>query len=325
MAQLTEQNPQVPAKKPQTGLQSLSTFLNGDQIKNKFSEILGEKANGFISSLLSLANNDKALQNCDRNSIYTSALLAAALNLEINPNLGQAYIIGYNSKQSDGTYKQVAQFQIGYKGIKQLAQRTGRYKFIHESDVREGELVRHDRLTGEIVFNWIQDTSVRNQKPVIGYVSYFELDNGFKSTFYMTVEELEKHAKEYSQTYKKYSTGLWKDKKHEMCIKTVVKMNISKNGPMSVEMSRAVVADQSVIKNDSFVDNPETIDLEPEYVDNAEQTPEEKVEDKKQAARAAKKEAEKKNASNVPQENIAPNAGNEPQLFQEPPGQQKMP
>lgn len=278
------------AQKPTTGIKSLSNFLSGDAIKAKFTEVLGNSANGFISSLLSLASNDKALVNADQPSIYTAALLAASLKLEINPNLGQAYIIAYNSRQADGTFKCVAQFQIGYKGIKQLAQRTGKYKFINESDVREGELKNWDRMTGEITFDWNQDIAAREKLPIIGYMSYFELNNGFKSTLYMTAEEIESHAKEYSQTYKKYNSGLWKDKKVAMALKTVVKLNLSKNGPLSVEMQKAVVADQAVITNDSFVES-KTVDIPTEYVDNPEPTKIETVEDKKEAVKKAKAEA----------------------------------
>lgn len=288
MTQLTNTQNQ----KPVTGLKSLSNFLGTDAIKTKFTEVLGNSANGFISSLLSLASNDKALVNADQSSIYTAALLAASLKLEINPNLGQAYIIAYNSRQADGSFKCVAQFQIGYKGIKQLAQRTGKYKFINESDVREGELKNWDRMTGEITFAWNQDISAREKLPIIGYMSYFELNNGFKSTLYMTAEEIENHAKEYSQTYKKYNSGLWKDKKVAMALKTVVKLNLSKNGPLSVEMQKAVLADQAVITNDSFVEN-KTVDIPTEYVDNPEPTKIETVEDKKEAVRQAKAEAKK--------------------------------
>lgn len=252
-----------------TGVKGISTFLNSDAIKNKFTEILGQKGVGFISSVLSVVNSNQSLANADQNSIYTAALMAASLDLPINQNLGLAYIVPYNAKQSDGTIKQMAQFQLGYKGFKQLAQRTGQFKYINESDVKQGEIKSYDRLTGEIIFEWIQDPAERLKLPVIGYVSYFELLNGFKSTFYMSMEEVESHAKKYSQTYKKYGTGLWKDEKDGMAKKTVAKLNLSKNAPLSIEMQKAIVADQAVIKSDSFV-NEETVDIETQYVDNEE-------------------------------------------------------
>jgi recombination protein RecT len=191
------------------------------------------------------------------------------LDLPINQNLGLAYIVPYNAKQSDGTYKQMAQFQLGYKGFLQLAQRSGQFKTINSTDVRDGEIVSWDRMSGEITFEWIQDSKVRLSKKVVGYLSYFKLLNGFENSLYMTVEEIDAHAKKYSQTYKKYGTGLWRDEFEGMAKKTVTKLNLSKNAPLSIEMSKAVISDQSVIKNDKFVDE-ETVDIDTQYVDNEE-------------------------------------------------------
>ena len=265
---------------PTRGIKSLSTFLNSDQIKNKFTEIMGKKGVGFISSVLSAVNSNSLLQNADQNSIYTAALMAATLDLPINQNLGLAYIIGYNTKQTDGTYKVMAQFQIGYKGFKQLAMRSGQFKTLHETVVKEGEIINHDRLTGSMKFNWIQDSSERLSEKTIGYISYFELLNGFSSIFYMTKEEAENHGKKYSQNYKKYGTGLWKDEFDAMALKTVIKLNLSKNAPLSIEMQQAVLSDQGVIKSDDFLNNPETLDVD--HVDNTDKTKIEKIQDQKQ-------------------------------------------
>lgn len=275
-----------------TPMQSLSKFINSDNIKNKFAEVLGEKGGAaFVTSLLTVVTQNKQLQTADKNSIYTAALMAASLQLPINSNLGFAYIIPYKSKVAN-EYIDVAQFQLGYKGFIQLAQRTGQYKIIHATDVREGELTFHNRMTGEITFQWHVDTAERLKQPIIGYLSYFKLANGFESTFYMTKEEVTAHAKEYSQTFKKFGTGLWKDKFDAMALKTVTKLNISKKGPLSIELQRAIITDQSVIKSDSFIEEPETLDIEPEYVDNNE-TKEDKVEDNKNSVKAAKDAASK--------------------------------
>lgn len=266
MAEIVNQQQNKPAV---TGMKGLSSFLNSDAIKSKFTEILGQKANGFVASVLSVVNSNKLLANADANSIYTAALLAASLDLPINPNLGLAYIVPYSGQ---------AQFQLGYKGFKQLAQRTGQFKFLNEEVVKEGEIKSHNRLTGEIEFAWIQDPKERLSKPTVGYVSFFQLVNGFTSTYYMTKEEAEAHGKKYSQSYKK-NFGLWKDEFDSMALKTVTKLNLSKNAPLSIEMQRAVLADQSVIKNFD-PSNEDTLDVETEYVDNNE-TQEERVEDQK--------------------------------------------
>lgn len=298
--QVTNQNP------PQlTPMQSLSKFINSDNIKNKFAEVLGEKGGAsFVTSLLTVVTQNKQLQLAEKNSIYTAALISASLKLPINSNLGFAYIIPYKAKNEKGEYIDVAQFQLGYKGFIQLAQRTGQYKIIHATDVREGELTFHDRMTGEMTFQWQADTVERLKQPIIGYLSYFKLANGFESTLYMTKEEVTAHAKEYSQTFKKFGTGLWKDKFDAMAFKTVTKLNLSKKGPLSIELQRGIIADQSVIKSDSFIDNPETLDIEPEYVDNNE-TKEQKVEDKKEALRAAKNKVENTANTTNTQERIS--------------------
>jgi recombination protein RecT len=78
----------------------------------------------------------------------------------------------------------------------------------------------------------------------------------------MSIDELEAHAKRYSQTYKS-GFGAWKDNFHAMALKTVAKLNLSKNAPLSVEMETAVIRDQAV-----FVDENDT--QEPYYADNIE-------------------------------------------------------
>lgn len=287
---------------PSTGVKGLSTFLNSDGIKSKFTEILGQKGVGFISSVLSVVSSSTALASADQNSIYTAALLAASLDLPINQNLGLAYIVPYKTRQPDGTYKQMAQFQLGYKGFLQLAQRSGQFKTINSTDVKEGEILSWDRMSGELTFNWIQDSKERLSKKTVGYLSYFKLLNGFENSFYMTIEEIEAHAKKYSQTYKQYGTGLWKDEFDGMAKKTVTKLNLSKNAPLSIEMQRAVVSDQAVIKNDNFVNSTETFDVETEYVDHQEVPLDvEAVNEAKQRARIVEHIANAKNLDSLEQ------------------------
>jgi len=270
-----------------TGLKGISNFLNKDNVKAKFAEVLGQKANGFIASVLSAVSQSDKLQKADQNSVYLSAMIAASLDLPINPNLGFAYLVPYNSRQQDGSFKDVCQFQIGAKGFKQLALRSGQFKFLNDSDVREGEITKHNRMTGEIEFSWIQDAKERLSKKVVGYLSYFQLLNGFENSFYWSVEEIEAHGKKYSQTYKKYGTGLWKDDFDSMARKTVVKLNLSKNAPLSVEMQRAIIADQATITNFDPSDDT-TLEVEVSYVDNQEESKEAKVADKKETIKAKK-------------------------------------
>lgn len=252
-----ENTPTV-AKQGTTDLTKLTTkmLFAKDDVKNKFQEMLGKRATAFMTSVLQIVNSNDLLKKADPMSVYNAAAVAATLDLPLNNGIGFAYIVPYNGK--DGC---VAQFQMGYKGFKQLAIRSGQFLLMNESDVREGEIKNHNRLSGEIEFQWIQNTAERLTKKVIGYVSYFKLVNGFEHTLYMTVEELEAHGKRYSQTYKK-GFGLWKDDFSGMCLKTVVKLNLSKNAPLSVDMQKAITVDQSAIRNE------ETEDVD--YVDAAE-------------------------------------------------------
>lgn len=218
-------------------------FFQREDVKSKFTELLGTRTNQFMTSLLSIVNNNSYLKNANPDSIYTSAMMAAALDLPINPNLGFAYIIPYGNQ---------AQFQIGYKGLIQLALRSGQFKTISACPVYEGQLVENNPLTG---FKF--DFSNKQSDKVIGYASYFSLINGYEKTMYMSVAEVEAHGKKYSKTY---SNGTWAKDFDAMAQKTCLKLLLSKYAPLSIEMQKAVIADQSIIKN--------VEDMEVEYVDN---------------------------------------------------------
>lgn len=227
---------------------TVKNLFGRDEVRNKFQEMLGKRAAGFMTSVLQIVASNQLLAKADPHSVYHSAAVAATLDLPLNNNLGFAYIVPYNQKQPDGTYKQVAQFQLGYKGFKQLALRSGQFKLMNVTDVREGEIVKRDRLTGYMEFKWIDDDTVRDAAKIIGYVSYFELLNGYSQTFYMSLADVNKHAKKFSQTFKK-GYGLWKDDFESMAMKTVTKLNLSKNAPLSVEMQKAITFDQSVVND----------------------------------------------------------------------------
>lgn len=250
---------------------SLKGLMEHPDMKRKFQDMLGERMQGFFVSVSNAVNNNKLLKNADPGSIMMAAGVAASLDLPIDPNLGFAYIVPYGGSAS---------FQIGYRGLVQLAQRSGAFETLNVTDVREGEIGFEDFLTGDIQFNW-KTRDERLKLPVIGYVAYFKLLNGFKKNLYMSKSEAESHGKRYSQTYKNNS-GKWKDDFDAMAKKTVLKLLLSKYAPLSIQMQRAVVSDQGVVK--SF-DN-ETIDVE--YVDNTESINIGAVETEKQKARIVK-------------------------------------
>ena len=236
--------------------------VNNDLVKSKFREVLGKNAEGFVGSLLSLVKNNELLLKAAPNTVIAAAMQAATLKLPINQNLGLAYIVPYwNSKAKENQ----AQFQMGWKGLVQLAERTGQYKTINASVVYEGQIEDIDFITGNIIRGRkISDT-------VVGYVAYIEFLNGFSKTFYMSKEEVEAHASKYSQSYRK-GFGVWKDNFDAMALKTVIKLLISKYGIMSIEMessslARALAADQAIMESEdetyTYADNPQdTISVE---------------------------------------------------------------
>lgn len=247
----------VPAQQPTT----LAGMLATDRVKARFAEMMGKKSASFISSIISATKANAELAKCEPESIISSAVIAATLDLPIQSSLGFAAMVPYdqNVKQPDGSWakKKVAQFQIMWRGFVQLAIRTGQYQNIHVSEVYEGELVSHNRITGEVFI----DPNLKKSDTVIGYVGYFRLISGFEKYLYWTREECSAHGKKYSRSFET-EKGRWKLDFDAMAKKTVIKMLLSKFGILSVEMQNAITTDQSVVVD------PET--LEVKYTDSPE-------------------------------------------------------
>jgi recombination protein RecT len=259
---------------------TIKSYFEKDDIQSKFKEMLGKRATQFITSVIQISNSNDLLKNSEPSSLINAAITAATLDLPINQNLGFAYIIPFNEKQKDGSYLTKAQFQIGYRGFIQLAQRSGQFKTISATPIFDGQIISTNPLTG---FEF--DFSIKSEK-IIGYAAYFELLNGFSKTLYLTSEQINKHGLKFSQTFKK-GFGLWKDDFDAMAIKTVIKLLLSKYAPLSVEMQRAVITDQSIINN------ADTLDVD--YIDNS--TPSiNEINDDKERQRLIKHINESKNA-----------------------------
>jgi recombination protein RecT len=238
---------------------TIKDYMSAPKVIRKMNEMLQttEAVRQFSTAVISIAGSDELLSVAEPRSLFNACLTAASLNLPINKNLGFAHIIGYKNNRKGGIVE--AQFQLGARGFKELAQRSGQYLIINQGDVREGELIGRDRLTGELKFDWCEDDGDRAELPIIGYFSYFNLKNGFSSTLYMSLEEIQAHGKRYSQSYKK-GFGPWVDNFDAMALKTVSKLNISKNGTLSIELQKAIETDQGVIRDDGkadFIDGDE--------------------------------------------------------------------
>lgn len=249
-------------KKPQTGLQKFNAMLENARTQEYLTNVLGEKKQTFVSNMVALVSSNKALSECDPSTILFSCLKATALGLAVDPSLGLAWVLPYRDNKNNTT---VATFQLGAKAYIQLALRTAQYKKINVRDVRQGEIVGEDFVSGDMQFKKLEKD--REKAPIIGYVAMFELINGFSKQLYMSVEELDAHAKRFSQTYRK-GYGLWSDKdmRGSMMEKTILKRLLSKYGVLSVEMEQAIKSDSAVLgENNSvrYIDNEEdAIDLE---------------------------------------------------------------
>ena len=248
-------------EKKETGLQLFNRTITNPSTQKYLADVLGERKGSFVNNLTALVANNASLQECVPLTIMFAALKATALNLPLENSLGMAYCIPYKDNKKGVT---VAQFQLGYKGFKQLALRSGQFAIIpNATDIKEGELKSRNRLTGECVFKFIDDDVERAKAKTIGYASYFKLLSGAESTFYMSVDEMQAHALRYSQTYRsKYDNvrqaSKWTTDFDDMAKKTVIKLNLSRNAPLSVEMQDAINSDQSVMYEANkyeYVDN----------------------------------------------------------------------
>jgi recombination protein RecT len=224
--------------------QTIGQYLSSPAVQKSITGVLGSRANQFTASVASLVGSNPKLDECTRQSLFSACLTAAALNLPINQNLGFAYIIPFNNRK-EGVVE--AQFQMGYKGFIQLAQRSGQIKLINVRDVREGEIADENFVTGEMVFKKADD---REKLKVVGYLGYLELTSGFRKQLYINVADLIKHSTKYSQTAKS-GYGLWKTDFDAMAAKTVIKKLLSKYAPMSADLEKAITHDQAVIDIDS--------------------------------------------------------------------------
>lgn len=240
---------------------SIKAYVSDAKIRQKFEEVLGKKTQGFLASVMQVANQPQ-LKGAVPATVINAAMMAATLDLPINNNLGFAYIVPYKRKFKDAQGKWSesleAQFQMGYKGFIQLAQRSGQFARIAATPVFEGQLVSANPLLG-YEFDW----TIPNQGEAIGYVAFFKLLNGFTAELYMSTADVKKHAGKYSQSFK-YGSGVWKDNFESMALKTVTKLLLSKQAPLSIEMQTAQLADQAIVRdvetNDfDYIDHNESV------------------------------------------------------------------
>ena len=237
--------------------QTLAHLLDQANVRGRFEKILGAKASGFISSILNTVNGNAMLKEIAANnpeSILRSAAVAAALDLPIDKNLGFAWIVPY--KQKDGPAE--AQFQLGYKGYIQLALRTAQYRKMTALVVFENQLKSWNPLTETLEADFFTEGT----GSFVGVAVYFELVNGYTKTTYFSKPWLLAHGRKYSRAF---NSGPWQTHQEEMCLKTAIKLTLSKWGILSIEMQTALKTDQAAIRSDNL-DDPDAV----AYVDNPE-------------------------------------------------------
>lgn len=262
---------------------TLGELMHSPAVVGKLNEVWSspQMANSFMSSVISVANGNPQLRKAEPMSIIGAAMVAATMQLQVIPTLGQCYIIPYGSK---------AQFQVGYLGLLQLCQRSGQFKKILAAPVHEGEYISGDEFDEDYVF----DKKQRKSDKIVGYMTKFELLNGFTKVAYWDVERVKAHATKFSQAYRSGYTSPWKSDFDAMAQKTVLK-SILKYAPKSIEMQNAVTFDQAVVNvNSSDIQDLDIDAFAPEYIDNLESEKKENVAAKAAetaVANAAKKEA----------------------------------
>ena len=268
---------QTSAKAPTTSEkqsvnQLMNSMLDGEKMRGRFDELLGKRAPQFISSVVAMVNADKNMQQAFYESPMTviqSALKAATFDLPIDQNLGYAYIVPFKNK---GTM--TANFILGWKGMHQLALRTGAYKTINVVDIREGELKSYNKLTEEVDVVFIEDEDEREALPIVGYLGYYRLVNGAEKTIYMTIKQIENHEKKNRKG--EYQGKGWRDDWDAMARKTVYRRLIGKWGVMSITYQNAAegAALAQQMRDEGYTDEPapafpdiiegEAIDIDPE-------------------------------------------------------------
>ena len=231
----------------------VKTWFDAPAVRGRFEEVLGKKSNGFISSVVSAVKMNPGLRECPPESVVASALVLAILDLPVVQSLGFAAIVPFRDKSG----KKIAQPQIMWKGFGQLFLRSGQAARQNATAIYDGQLKKWDPVTGDFEY----DLAAKKSDKVIGYVSYFRLTNGYEHYLYMTIEEIEKHAKRYSASYKS-GYGIWFDNPEPMRLKTPHKLNLMKWAPMTNDMQLALTIDQGIIKNPSaYTEGAEEIEI----------------------------------------------------------------
>lgn len=268
---------------------SLTAYLKNDAVKAQINSLMGsDDGLAFTTSIVAAVQQNPALKECTNQSIVSAALQGHTLGLSPSPQLGQFYMVPFKNKKTGTTE---AQFQIGYRGLIQLAIRSGYYKKINVVPIKKGELVRYDPLNEEIEVNLIENDIVRERTQTCGYYAMFEYNTGFRKAIYWSKEKMAAHAEQYSFAFArngglkslealeagkipekdmwKYSSFWFKDF-DAMANKTLIRQLISHWGIMSIKMQKVIDEDDTEkLRNDGTVDYVEMEDTQDDGIVDA--------------------------------------------------------
>ncbi len=245
----------------------ISSYLKQPNIMQQLSETLGRNSAPLVTSALTAVANNYQLKDATPVSVYTSLMKAAALNLTVDPNLGFAYLVPYKRKfKENGQWVNVteAQLQIGYKGLVQLALRSGQIKSVNTGTIYESEFKGYNKITGEFT---IDETIIpdEDKDEVAGYFAYVQLVNGGEVKQFSRKKQIEHFAKKYSKAYSydldnNKKSSPWSTEFNAMAEKTVLKQ-VLKFVPMSLEMQEAVSIDENDMKWAKRVDEETGLEI----------------------------------------------------------------
>ena len=210
--------------------QSFSQLVNTKEVLASIQNTMTAKqAADFKTAIITLYNTADSLRRCSPTGIIQAGLNSVKYNFPLDNNLGFCYVV---------PYKGYAQFQIGWRGYVQLAQRTGQYLCINVTEVKEGEYLGFDIASGRPRLG--EPAENREALPDIGYLAYFKLLNGAEYYYYQTRQQIETFKNRYSPAA---NCGPWVSNFSEMAKKTVLKHLLKNFGPLTSEVASALKAD----------------------------------------------------------------------------------
>lgn len=237
-----------PSKKA-VAVSNFKAVLDNSYYQEQLKNVMKENAGTFAASLMELVTSDDKLLACDARLLMAEAMKAASLHLPLNKQLGYAYIVPYGNTPT---------MIVGYKGLYQLAIRSGLYKNINADVVYEGEYQGYDKISGELHLD-----GEKTSNKIVGYFAFLELTNGFRKMMYMSLDDMCSYAKKYSATLRNCkmtnqqlaemaqkqaesgpgNTVGWYGNFNDMATKTVLRRLLSKYGYLSIEMQTAMTVD----------------------------------------------------------------------------------